>query len=199
MVKEFKIKFEEIEKLKKIRPKEDKDMADLCYIRRKLDLCFFYEPISIEIDGVIINAYTDEFIKERRLEYPYTLPTEYVTFFLENWLEKVPEILSGKPQKIMFWTLGWVLFHRMDEKNIKIQFTKGEGDARDFIAAGKDFIIPIDMFINELMRASKEWIETRVVYCPKGEKDPDYIYIKELIEKAKQFYEQYKKQHNIKD
>jgi len=196
MVKEFKIKFEEIEKLKKIRPKKYKDMADLCYIRRKLDLCFFYEPISIEIDGVIINACTDEFIKRKGFEYPYTLFTDYVTFFLENWLEKVPEILSGKPQKIMFWSSDWVLFHRIDEKNIKIKFDEYD---RDFIAAGKDFIIPIDMVINEFIRASKEWIETRVVYCPKGEKDPDYIYIKELIEKAKQLYEQYKKQHNISD
>jgi len=55
------------------------------------------------------------------------------------------------------------------------------------------------MFINELIRASKEWIETRVVYCPKGEKDPDYIYIKEKIEKIKQFYERYKKLRNIND
>jgi len=194
MVKEFKIKFEEIEKLKKVWPAFDREQKD--------GLDYFFEPLSIEIDGVIINAYNDKVIKEDKLEYPDTLFQTYVTWCLEDWLSSIPDILSGKPQDFMLWdTNCGLILHRIDEKNIKLQFyEEGENEENEnYNAAGKDFIIPIDMFINELIRASKEWIETRVVYCPKGEKDPDYIYIKEKIERVKQFYERYKKLRNIND
>jgi len=164
---EFKIKFEEIEKIKKVRP--------VSYIGHQNDIDLFFEPISIEIDGVIINAFNDNFIKEHKLEYPYNLFEDYVSSFLNLWLHRIPEILYGKPQQIMFYDSSFVLlFNRIDEKNIKIQFTGGKERDRYFNAAGKDFIIPIDIFIQELIRASKEWINTRVVYATDKE---DLLYI----------------------
>lgn len=191
MTTKFKIKFGEIPKIN-LEGYANFTLGDI------------FEPIYIEVNGAIINAETKEYVGNVKTywpEYTENVSVDFVGAFLNLWLNHIPKILSGKPDEIHSDEEEVILlFHKIDEKNIKMRFSTGSKTRdKDYQGAGKDFIIPINVFINELIRASKEWIDTRVVCTPKGKEDPYYIAITEAIEKAKQTYEEYKKEHNIKD
>lgn len=168
------------------------------------NLSYIFEAMYLEVNGTVINAEKKEYVDNVKTYYPgYTenVSVDFVGAFLNLWLNSIPEILSGKPHEIHSDEEEIILlFHRIDEKNIKMRFSTGSKmKDEDYQGAGKDFIIPIDSFIKELIRASKEWIDTRVVYAPKGKEDPYYIAITKAIKKAEQVYEEYKKEHDIKD
>jgi len=192
MVIKFKIKFGEVPKINMEGYAGDFMLGDI------------FEPIYIEVNGAIINAETKEYVDNTKTYWPWytkNVSVDFVGAFLNTWLHYIPEILSGKPGEIHSDEREVnLLFHRIDEKNIKMLFSTGSKTKdKDYQGGGKDFIIPIDILIQELIRASKEWIDTRVVCAPKGKEDIDYIAITNAIEKAKQTYEEYKKKHNIKD